>query len=289
MLLGAGSLATMAAMAHGLGDDLHWSLIVFSRISLTFVLAMIASRFLKVMPVILGPRALWYRSVFGTVAILCNFYALTHLPVTDAMTILKTSPVWVSVMVAVLNRRAHGAAIWIATALGFVGVILMEQPRLDAHFFPIVVAVCSAVFIAAAQVSMGYLRQVPTLAIVIHFSATATLTTGIVFLAFGLESTTRTGLDGAVPWLAAMALFGTLGQVCITSAFRDGNPMLMALVGLLSIPLAATYDYLFWERTLGGVELVGVGLITVSIILCSRETMRAGRKAKAVLESEPGA
>lgn len=278
MLLGAGSLATMAAMAHGLGNDLHWSLIVFARISMTFVLALIASQILRIRPVILGPRALWYRSGFGTVAIVCNFYALTRLPVTDAMIILKTSPVWVSVIVAVLNRKTHATAIWVATAVGFLGVVLMEQPKFEAHLFPIMVAVCSAFFIASAQVSMGYLREVPTLAIVIHFSGTATLTTLAIFLMVGLDSVTQSALSDALPWLAAMALFGTLGQVCITSAFRSGNPVLMALVGLMSIPLAATYDYVFWDRTLGGSELAGIGLIAASIVLCSRETVRAARR-----------
>ena len=276
-------------MAHGLGSDLHWSLIVFTRISLTFVLALMACRFLKVTPIIFGPRALWYRSGFGTVAIVCNFYALTQLSVTDAMTILKTSPVWVSVIVAVLNKRTHAAGIWIATALGFAGVVLMEQPKFEAQLFPILVAVCSAFFIASAQVSMGYLRQVPTLAIVIHFSGTATLTTLVIFAVFGFDSTTQASVAGAAPWLVAMALFGTLGQVCITSAFRDGNPMLMAFVGLMSIPLAALYDYLFWERMLGGLELAGIGLIAMSIILCSRETMKAGRKTAPAADSEVNA
>lgn len=277
MLLGAGSLATMAAMAHGLGDDLHWSCIVFVRIASTFILAIIAARFMKIKPVLFGPRALWYRSFFGTVAIVCNFYALTHLPVTDAMTLLKTSPVWVSIIVAVLNKKTHATGIWIATAVGFAGILLMEQPKFEAHLFPILVAMCSAFFIASAQVSMGFLRDVPTVAIVIHFSGCASLTSLMVFLLFGSGSVTQSGLTAAAPWLAAMALFGTLGQICITSAFRSGNPMLMALVGLTSIPLAATYDYLFWDRTLGWMELAGIGLIAFSIMLCSRETMKAAR------------
>lgn len=280
MLLGAGSLATMAALAHGLGDDLHWSLIVFVRISLTFVLALVAARFMGITPIIFGPRALWYRSIFGTVAIVCNFYALTHLPVTDAMTILKTSPVWVSVIVAILNKKTHANAIWLATAIGFAGVFVMEQPKFDAHLFPILVAVCSAFFIASAQVSMGYLRSIPTMTIVIHFSGSASLTTLILFLLFGNDSGALSGIQTVAPWLAAMALFGTLGQICITSAFRSGNPMLMSLVGLTSIPLAALYDYLFWSRTLGWVEVGGIALIATSIIVCSRETMKSARAAR---------
>ena len=277
MLGGTASLATMAAMVHALGENYHWSFVVFVRISLTFILAISAARVMGIRPIVFGPKALWSRSVFGTVAIICNFYALTHLTVTDAFTILKTSPIWLSIIVAVLNRRMHSSAMWLAIAIGFSGVVVMEQPKFEGNAFPIAVAVFSAIFIAIAQVSMGYLKQVPTLNIVIHFSGFASITTLLVFL-IGQHTPTLESLQWEQSrWLLAMAGVGTIGQVWITSAFRSGNPMLMALVGLSSIPLAATYDYVFWGNLLGPVQASGVGLIVIAIVLCTRETTRDRR------------
>lgn len=274
MLCGTFSLATMAAFVHGLGEQYHWTFVLFIRISLTFFVALTAAAILRVRPVVFGPRALWSRSIFGTIAMTCNFYALTHLTITDALTLLKTSPIWVSIIVAILNRRMHSPAMWLAVAIGFSGVVVMEQPKFEGNAFPISVAVFSAFFIAASNVSMGYLKQVPTLKIVIHFSGCASLTTFVLFLIVDKVPSldALSWLDAR--WLIVMAVFGTIGQVGITTAFRKGNPMLMALVGLASIPLAALYDYMFWENTLGLIETAGIGLIAISIMLCSREMIR---------------
>jgi drug/metabolite transporter (DMT)-like permease len=276
MFMGTASMATMAALAHGMGHTYHWSFVVFSRIVLTFVLALIACRILKTRPIIFGPTALWTRSIFGMISIACNFYAITHLTITDALTLLKTSPIWVSIIVAVLNKRAHTAPIWIATLIGFVGVVFMEQPRFEGNLFPITLALFAAFFIASAQVSMSYLRELPTVTIVTHFSGCATLFTFCIFLItqfIGNEPLPNLHWESG-RWLLLMAGFGTLGQIWVTKAFRKGNPMLMALVGLCSIPIAATYDYLFWDRTLGIMEITGILLITTSILICSRETIK---------------
>jgi drug/metabolite transporter (DMT)-like permease len=274
MLGGTFSLATMAALVHGLGEHYHWTFVVFIRISLTFFVALVAARILGVRPIIFGPKALWTRSIMGTIAMVCNFYALTHLTITDALTLLKTSPIWVSIIVAVLNRRMHSPTMWLAVAIGFAGVVVMEQPKFEGNAFPISVAVFSAFFIASAQVSMGYLRKIPTLNIVIHFSGCASLATLLIFLITDKSPSLDALAWQDARWLLVMAVFGTIGQVWITTSFRKGNPMLMALVGLSSIPLAALYDYIFWKNTLGIIETAGIGLITISIMLCSRETIR---------------
>ena len=156
----------------------------------------------------------------------------------------------------------------------------MEQPRFDGNLFPIVLALCAALFIACAQVSMSYLKNLPTISIVTHFSGCATLFTfGIFVYCHTITGLTLPTLEWtSAKWLLLMAAFGTMGQVWVTTAFRKGNPMLMALVGLCSIPIATTYDYLVWDHTLGGVEALGIILIAVSIIICSRETIKQ-RKA----------
>ena len=46
--------------------------------------------------------------------------------------------------------------------------------------------------------------------------------------------------------------------------------VLMSLLGLLAIPVAVLYDYVFWGRTLGLSEMSGIGLIAVSIYMLRR-------------------
>jgi drug/metabolite transporter (DMT)-like permease len=284
MLSGTFTLATMAALVHSLGGTYHWSFIVFTRIFLTFLLTIVAARLMGVRPTIFGSKVLWARSIFGTIAMVSNFYALTHLNITDALTILKTSPIWVSILVAVLNRRMHSKTMWLAVAVGFAGVVVMEQPKFEGNALPILVATFSAVFIASAQVSMGYLKHIPTINIVIHFSGCASLTTFLVFLILRQSPTMQELAWENGRWLLLMAMLGTIGQILMTTAFRKGNPMLMALVGLSSIPLAAAYDHYWFENPIQLVQVIGIGLIAVSITLCSRDTLRQNRELNVAKE-----
>ncbi len=41
------------------------------------------------------PRALWVRSLAGSFSLVCNFYALSTLPVADAVTLMNVQPLWV--------------------------------------------------------------------------------------------------------------------------------------------------------------------------------------------------
>jgi len=272
MLGGTVCLSTMSALVHFLGENLHWTVVAFLRIFITFLIALAFARATGVRPMVFGSKILWARSFFGSIALTSNFYALTHLAITDAITILKTSPIWIGIILSVIHRRGPQGKIWIALLLGVAGVFLMEQPQFDGEWFPIIVTICSAFFIACSQVSMSFLHNVPTIKIVIHFSCCASLVTFcIMIFGHGFEPIQQVDWTGA-RWLLLMAFFGTVGQVLMTTAFRTGHALLMSLIGLLAIPLAAMYDYFFWDRTLGWIEGGGIALIAVSIIMCSGQS-----------------
>ncbi|MBP8132404.1 MAG: hypothetical protein KA184_22730, partial [Candidatus Hydrogenedentes bacterium] len=95
MLLASLGFATMSCIAHGFRGQAPWPAVALARIAVTpgIMYALLAARGIPM--VWCGSRALWWRSIFGTAGLLCNFYALTRLPVTDVVTVLSTSPVWV--------------------------------------------------------------------------------------------------------------------------------------------------------------------------------------------------
>ena len=72
------------------------------------------------------------RSVLLLCSLLCYFYALTQLPLVQAMTISYLSPIFVAVLaVPVLGERPSGS-IWLALAAGLIGVLVSVLPELRA-------------------------------------------------------------------------------------------------------------------------------------------------------------
>jgi len=72
------------------------------------------------------------RSALLLCSLLCYFYALTQLPLVQAMTISYLAPIFVAVLaVQVLGERPAGS-IWLALAAGLTGVLISVLPELRA-------------------------------------------------------------------------------------------------------------------------------------------------------------
>jgi drug/metabolite transporter (DMT)-like permease len=273
MVLGAVSLATMGAAIHFLGETVPWSLIVLVRCLVGLLVALTIAKATRVKLLIRGSLPLWARSFFGSIAMLSGYYAMTRIPPTDAMILLKTSPIWVGFLTALIEKRNHSRQVWIAIGFGVLGVGLLVQPEVRGHsdhWFPMVVAALSAFFTACGQTSIKFLKEIPTIAVVVHTSAVSFILILFVVLVTGGFGEVRSLDLASGQWLFLIAILGMVWQTSMTSAFRLGKTVLISLLGLLAIPVAAFYDYGFWDRTLGLLEISGISLIAASIYMISR-------------------
>ena len=108
MLWASLAFAVMAAASHRAGEHCDWQLVVVARASLAFLFAVIIAKLSGVKLVFRGPKTLWVRSFAGSASMLCNFYGLAHLPVSDTLTLMNTSPIWVTLLLwLVFQARAH--------------------------------------------------------------------------------------------------------------------------------------------------------------------------------------
>ena len=65
------------------------------------------------------------RSICGAFAMLCGFYAITHLPLADAVSISYARALFLIPLAVLFLGEVVRLRRWSATALGFVGVIVM--------------------------------------------------------------------------------------------------------------------------------------------------------------------
>lgn len=266
MLAASFSFATMSCIAHAFQGNVAWPLLAFIRIGMTMVAALVLVRAARVPVLLWKDRALWWRSFMGTVSLLCTFYALAHLPVTDSVTIFSMGPVWIAIILAVgFGRRAPWHT-WLLAGLALAGVFLMERPRFSAETWPLAVAMFGSMTAAGAMVSLSFCGRLNMLTVVSQYSVCATLTT--LILCFALPGTIvfAPASNGEQwLWLIPMGITGTIGQLFLTSAYGRGSPTLVALIGISQILFAAVYDLILWHETFDGLKIAGVALIALSI------------------------
>jgi drug/metabolite transporter (DMT)-like permease len=261
MLGGSVAFAVMGTLTNGLARDCDWQVIAFVRSFLAFCFATTLAGAARARFAFLSPRILWLRSIAGSVSLVCTFYALSHMPTSEVLTLTNIFPLWVALLCWPLYGRRPSAALLSALACGLAGVVLIQQPRFAEGNLGAVTALVASVATAVAMLGLNRLTALDPRAIVVHFSGVSALCCVGCFFAFESEhEATLPGLRVLV-MLLGVGITATAGQLCLTKAFAAGPPTRVALLGLTQIPLAMLLDAAVWGHSFTTTTLLGTALV----------------------------
>jgi drug/metabolite transporter (DMT)-like permease len=262
MLACAFSFAAMGAFGHAAGASCDWRLVAFARSSLAFLITLGLALSAGVRLALLRPATLWMRSAAGTAGVLFAFYALTHLPISTAITLSNTVPVWVTLLAWPVLGQRPTAGVWAAIAVGLTGIVLIQRPESSGDRFAAMCALGNALTTSVSMIGLNRLSGVDARAIVTHFSGVATVVTLVVMLFAGSSVDYTPVGDGAtLVSLAGVGLMATAGQLTMTRAFALGAPSRVAVVGLMQIVFALVFDVAIWHRTFDSLTALGIALV----------------------------
>jgi drug/metabolite transporter (DMT)-like permease len=262
MLLGSFIFAGMGALAHALGGSLDWQIIALTRSVLPLSIVFLLAKLAGVRLVLWRPRTLWMRSIAGSTAIMCTFYALTRLPVSDVMTLTNMFPIWVALLSWPLLGEWPPGYVWVVVASGVAGVVLIQQPHLEVGNWAALVALASSLCTGFAMIGLHRLRDIDPRAIVVHFSGVACLFALGSILIFGSTSHPQHLAPAVIgTLLLGIGLSATVGQLLLTHAFANGSPTKVAVIGLTQIVFALSFDVFFFRHPLRPLSLLGMLLV----------------------------
>jgi drug/metabolite transporter (DMT)-like permease len=264
MVTAAFSFASMGAFAHAVGPRCDWLVIALVRIISTFVFSVSLAWIAGARLVLRKPRTLWIRSISGTISLLCSFYALTHLPVADVLTLTNTYPLWIVLLSLRQVRRNEIALDLLCVVSGVVGVVLIQRPYLSGQGnLAVAVALLGSVTTAVAMLGLHRLRSVDARAVVAHFSGLASLVLAGWVSFHPAIASASTFDQSTFLMLLGVGLSGTIAQVFLTKAFASGPPSRISVLSLTQVVFAMGYDIAFEGRILGPSTLVGFALVLV--------------------------
>ena len=159
----------------------------------------------------------WRRTVYGTIAAMCTFYALSSSRITlgDAATLTATAPIFVALLSGPLLGERVGGRLTLAIGLGFGGIVAVVRPSLASEIPVAAIATAGAAFYALAMI---WLRKIGPgeshEAVVLHFSLVALATLTLI----GLPAWRRP--DWGSGWaLLGAGLGGGAAQIAMTRAY----------------------------------------------------------------------
>ena len=263
MLISAAAFAGMSEFAGALNRlECHWMIVALARTSLALIFTACLAFAQKTPLVLWGPRTLWVRSLAGSVSLLCSFYALHRLPPSDAIAITNMFPIWVAVLSWPVLGERPGPIVWFAVLSSVAGATLMNLPGEGGINAGAIFALVSSVLSAVVVIGLNLLQNVPSKAIVVHFSATATLFTLAACPRAGVTTEHFTSLSPLmIAMLLALGLSATVGQIFLTKAFAAGTASKVSVVALSQVVFCALFEFVFLQRSFQLYTILGMGLV----------------------------
>ncbi len=74
-------------------------------------------------------KLLFFRGFAGLVGLLSFFYNIAHMPLADAMTFSRTSPIWTALFAYWFLNERIGFKGWVAIGIGFLGMVFIMKPN----------------------------------------------------------------------------------------------------------------------------------------------------------------
>jgi drug/metabolite transporter (DMT)-like permease len=212
-----------------------------------------------------------WRGLMGTLAMGMGFAGLGFLPFPEVTALGYAAPLLTVIFAAMFLGEQVRAFRITAVALGLTGVLIVLSPRLSVlegtathrEAFGAMLVLGGAVFAALAQVFVRKLVQTErTPAIVFYFSLTATVLS-LVTLPFGWVI--PTGKEALL--LVGAGLLGGVGQVLLTSAYREADASLVAPFDYASMLFALLIGYFVFAEVPTWTMIGGAALIILAGIL----------------------
>lgn len=219
------------------------------------------------------------RSCFNLLTMLTFYLALQLLPLPNAVCIGMASLIFVTALSIPMLREKVGLGRWIAVGIGFLGIVLIVQPKSTGIEWGAIFALVSAMGWALTQVASRQLsNSEPSHRIIFYYALIVVIVLGAAMPFYWVTPNLRDlGL------FVGVALIGTSGQFCLNQAFRYGQASLIAPFDYTGLVWATLLGAFIWGDYPNALMLAGAAIV----IACCLYILRAGARGRADAPMEP--
>lgn len=200
------------------------------------------------------------RSVAGTIGIFGHFYALSNIPVGEALALNKTAPFFTVLFSWLFLREKANRKTFFRLLLAFAGVLLVMKPGLRAE--GTFAALCGLVSGLGAGIAYTCVRELGLLGvegalIVLVFSGFSCVAAVPFILATGIDPMT----PGQLAVMLGTGAAAAVGQFGVTAAYRCAPSRDIAVFDYASVVFAAILGFLLFRQSPDAISVAGFALI----------------------------
>ncbi|MDO5585738.1 MAG: DMT family transporter [Clostridia bacterium] len=260
VITAAFGFSMMSVFVHLAGDLPVFQKAFFRNVvALIFVTGIMLKRKIGFVPDKKNVPALLGRSFFGTVGLLCNFYAIDKLVLADANMLNKLSPFFAIVFSIFLLSERPTAVQVLSVFAAFVGSAFIIKPSLGGYaVFPAIVGATGGMGAGLAYTFVRYLggKGENSFRIIFFFSAFSSL----VCIPFMLADFEPFSLKSLI-FLICAGISASVGQFGITKAYVCAPAKEISVYDYTQVLFAALFGFLIFGQIPDFLSVIGYCLI----------------------------
>ncbi len=220
------------------------------------------------------PRYL-LRSAIGIGSMLAGFWAIGHLPLSQAISLSYSTPLFVTIAAVIWLGEIVRKRRWAAVLMGFIGVLIIVQPWSSAFTVGSLIAVLAAVLSAVVAIQIKQLSRIDAADTIVFYTYAFWVPLSLLPALFVWQWP-----HGIVwVWLICTGLFGTGGQLLWTRALRLGEVSALTPISFMQLPVVAIAGYLLFDEKISRWTVLGAAIIFAANAYIAHREVQLARSA----------
>lgn len=208
--------------------------------------------------------SLLMRAICGTIGLICNYYAIDHMNISDANILNKLAPFFAIIMSAlILNEHANRFE-WSMVIVAFIGALFVVKPTLDMKCIPAVVAAIGGLGAGTAYTFVRKLgKQGERGPVIVMFFSTFSCIITLPFVIFDFHPMTLMQLI----YLLIAGICAAAGQFTVTQAYAKAPAKDISVFDYSQVLFAAILGFLFLNQIPDIYSIIGYIIIIGAAII----------------------
>tara|TARA_B100000749_G_C18366503_1_gene439819 strand:- start:19 stop:900 length:882 start_codon:yes stop_codon:yes gene_type:complete len=217
------------------------------------------------------PGAHLLRAAFNLIAFLSYYYAISRMPLVDALSIASAYPIILILLSGIVLAEIPNARQIMAILAGFVGVLFIIQPTGDhVDWIGAGAALFGCLGFAGLAVHTRYLSKTESSELMLLTGASCILVLSLISAPFTWQTPTVNDLV----LMLGLSVAGLFGQYGLTSSFRYAPVYLVGSLEYTALVWAALWGYLLFNDIPTLTVMAGAALVVASglaVVLSERK------------------
>ncbi|KAG7391239.1 hypothetical protein PHYPSEUDO_005600 [Phytophthora pseudosyringae] len=212
---------------------------------------------------------LFFRCLVGTSGTTLSFYAMSNMPLTDAVVIIFTSPIFTFFLAAVVLGEAIDYVDLVGGITSFVGVLFVTRPAIlfpsnvggtSAPFLALVCAMGSSLSQAVVYITMRKMKDLDNLLVIQYFLMFGACYS--TFMLWALGVTFELPMEpGFLFSIFGCAFFSLVGQWFLTKGFQSVKAGIASVMRYFDVVFVMCLDAVVLGESVNLYSVLGAAII----------------------------